>query len=204
MSLLLNSNWSFGMSELISSIAAFLTFLAICVSLYLAQKSKTLKFKIIDKKIKINAFIEHQYQQINILNNGHTKFTCTCVGYYIDRKFYFVNYIQGMKKLDNTIIEHCGNSNTHITTEQLILPTYVQEGDILQLGLWPADYDFSEIQRNNKVYIFVIINGKIYKFYTGMRFKKFKNLIKEFKHKSLHNQGGNIEKSKNLNNIYFR
>ena len=67
MSLLLTANWDFGISELINSIAAFLTFLAICVSLYLAQKSKTLKFKVLGKKINKVAFQKHQYQQINIL-----------------------------------------------------------------------------------------------------------------------------------------
>lgn len=56
MRLLLTSNWDFGISELINSIVAFLTFLAICVSLYLAQKSKTLKFKVIGNKINKKAF----------------------------------------------------------------------------------------------------------------------------------------------------
>ena len=186
---------------MISSIAAFLTFLAICVSLYLAQKSKTLKFKIIDKKIKEHAFKESQYQQINILNNGHTKFTCTSVGYIIAKKFFFVEYTSGIKKLDNSIIEN----HTHHTTERIILPTYIQEGDILQVGLWPADYEFSEIKKNSRVYYYIIINGKTHRFYTGMRFNKFKELSKSFSQRSLHNQGGlHSIKSTDIKKIYFR
>ena len=61
MSLLLTSNWSFGIGELINCIAAFLTLVAICVSLYLAQKSKTLKLKVIGKKINEKAMLKHQY-----------------------------------------------------------------------------------------------------------------------------------------------
>ena len=94
---LLCNNWVFGITELISSIAAFLTFLAICVSLYLAQKSKTIKLRIIEKKIKEYTFKKSQYQQIDILNNGHTKFTCTSVGYLISRKCFFVDNTLGEK-----------------------------------------------------------------------------------------------------------
>ena len=150
MHLLLTSNWDFGISELINSIVAFLTFLAICVSLYLAQKSKTLKFKVIGNKINKKAFQEHQYQQINILNNGHIKFTCTSIGYYINKKYYFVDKIRGLKKLDATIIEQTGLSKHYITTENIIFPTYVQEGDIMQTGLWPADYNFEDIEKKFK------------------------------------------------------
>lgn len=206
MNLLLTESWSFGMSELINSIAAFLTFVAICVSLYLAQKSKTLKFKVLGKKINKKAFQEHQYQQINILNNGHTKFTCTSIGYYINKKYYFVDYIQGLKKLDTTIIEQKAHNKHHITTENVILPTYVQEGDILQTGLWPADYNFDDIKKNCRVYIFVLINGKVHKFYTGYKYKKFAEEIKIFDEQSLYNQGHKLHsiKSKGINDDYFR
>ena len=206
MSLLLTANWDFGISELINSIAAFLTFLAICVSLYLAQKSKTLKFKVLGKKINKVAFQKHQYQQINILNNGHTKFTCTSIGYYINKKFYYVNYIQGLKKLDTTIIEQQAHSKNHITMENLILPTYVQEGDILQTGLWPADYNFEDIKKNCRVYIFILINGKIHKFYTGYKYNRFAEEIKDFNEQSLHNRENKPHsiKSNGIYDDYFR
>lgn len=206
MNLLLTANWDFGVSELINSIAAFLTFLAICTSLYLAQKSKTLKFKVLGKKINKKAFQEHQYQQINILNNGHTKFTCTSIGYYINKRYYYVNYIQGLKKLDVTIIEQQAHGKHHTTTENLILPTYVQEGDILQVGLWPADYNFHGIKKNYRVYIFVLINGIVHKFYTGYKYKKFAEEIRFFDEQSLHNQGNKLHSinSKEINDDYFR
>jgi len=53
-SLICSASWSFGLVELIYLVSAFLTLVAILTSLYLATKSKTLKFKIMrGKPIKI-------------------------------------------------------------------------------------------------------------------------------------------------------
>ena len=49
-----------------------------------------------------------------------------------------------------------------------------------------------------------MINGKTYKFFTGLRFKKFYNLVKDFNQKSLHSQGVHTVKSKKPKEIYFR
>ncbi|MBR6778703.1 MAG: hypothetical protein IKM43_00915 [Clostridia bacterium] len=207
MNLLLTSSWSFGMNELINSIAALLTFVAICVSLYLAQKSKTLKFKVLGKKINKKAFQENQYQQINILNNGHTKFTITSAGYLIKRRYFFTYHVAGLKKLDSTIIEqktHGGKN--HITTETVLLPTYIQEGDLLQISLFPADYDFSEIKsKRAKVYIFIIVNGKKYKYKTKLRFNEFNSIVNAFDKKSLFHPEPKLKfKSQDIKNYYFR
>ena len=201
MSLLLTSNWSFGIGELINCIAAFLTFVAIYVSLYLAQKSKTLKLKVIGKKIIEKAMLKHQYQQLDILNNGHIKFTCTAVGYYINKKYYYNARVNFIKKLDVTLIEQKSHGKNYVTTESLILPTYVREGDIIQLGLWPAEFKFDEEKPTKKVYIFLIINGKLKKYYTGYKYGEFYNLIKDFNKISGINKS---TKTENIEDDYFR
>ncbi len=196
--------WTFGTNELIGLLSAVITFLAVCVSLFLALKSKTLKFKIINKRLLKTAFMEKQFQQIDLLNNGYIKFTCTSIGYYIDKKYYFVDFIQGIKKLDNSIIEKTETGKNHIYDENLILPTYVHEGDMLQTAICPADYNFNEIKRNKKVYVFIVINGKIYKWYIGVKFNEFNTLIGNFKQMSLYNNILHGISGRNIKEIYLR
>lgn len=206
MTLLLFANWEFGITELIGTISATLTLLAICTSLYLAQKSKTLKFKMLGNKVKRNAFLTNQCQQIEILNIGHIKFTCTCVGYQISNQYYFTDFICGLKKYDTPIIEkNSSGSTNHITNTSLLLPTYVQEGDLLQIALFPADFNFYKIKKNHKVYIFAMINGKLYKKYTGMRLRTFKENIRAFDKRSLqnHNPIFSID-GRNIKDCYLR
>lgn len=206
MNLLLSANWEFGITELISSISAVLTFLAICTSLYLAQKSKTLKLKILGGRINYKALLEHQYQQIEILNTGHIKFTCSCIGYQIGKNFYYNKYIDCMKKLDQTRIEKLGAGTTHITFDNLILPTYLHEGDLIQIALFPADFNFQNELKNKKVYVFAMINGKVYKKSVGIRAKKFKNYLDEngFEKTSRHSNGKNSVNPLNIKNEYLR
>lgn len=197
MFLCLMSNWDFGTNELISSIAALLTFTAICVSLYLSQKSKPLKFKVLYKKFNKKAFEKNFDHSIDILNNGHTKFTCSCAGYLIGKKFYFYDKVAVSKKLDNAIYEQTPFSGrSKITTDSTCLPTYVQEGDILRIRLWPTKFDFSDITKNKKVYVFLLINGKIYKYYIGINFFSFSEIIKIY-------MGDRNVKSKNINDYYL-
>ena len=201
----LSSTWTFGTNELISIISAILTFAAICVSLYLAQKSKTLKFKIIGQKISNNPFSSNQFQQVHLLNNGHIKFTCTTIGYYINKQYYFCDFIGGIKKLDvytkDKVSEHRTKTKT---TEDVLLPSYINEGDMIAIALCPFDYDFSKISKNKKVYIFTIINGKVYKKYTGKRFLEFKKISENFTEISIFNQTKEKFQARNLNEIYFR
>lgn len=193
----LENNWIFGITELIALISAFLTFTAICVSLYLSQKAKTLKFKIFGFIISKDEMKRDSYQPINILNNGHIKFTCSFIGYRISKDYYYNDLTRAIKKLDNTII----NGNAHTTSENLILPTYIPEGDVLELGLFPADYSFEKYKKNYKVYIFVIINGKIYKKYTGCKFKEFSEVIVNLNKKSMHTKS-NVQKKEIENNLF--
>ena len=204
MSLLLNANWEFGISELISALSTLFTFLAICTSLYLAQKSKTLKFKIIGRKINKIVLQSQQSQQIEILNTGHIKFTFSCIGYKVGKNYYYTYYTRGLKKLDETRVEKRGNTTNHISTDILILPTYIHEGDLLQVALFPADYNFDNESKNKKVYAFMIINGKIYKRYVGMKLSTFKDFIKDFDETSMYNDKKNSIEGKNIKNEYIR
>lgn len=206
MILLLSANWAFGITELISTISAVLTFLAICTSLYLAQKSKTLKVKILGSKINNQALLENQYQRIEILNTGHIKFTCSCVGYQIGRNSYYAEYMSGTKKLDQTRIEKLGYGTSHVTQDTLILPTYLHEGDLLQVDLYPADFNFQNELKNKKVYVFAMINGKMYKKSVGIRAKKFKKYLEEngFEKTSRLSNGKNSVNPLNIKNEYLR
>lgn len=204
MSVLLNANWEFGMTELISSISALFIFLAICTSLYLAQKSKTLKFKVLGKRINKVVLQKRQSQQIEILNTGHIKFTCSCVGYVIGKNYYYTYYVGGLKKLDETRLEKLGCSITRVSTDVLILPTYIHEGDLLQVALCPADYNFTNENKNKKVYVFVVINGKIHKKYIGMKANNFRDLITGFNKTSKFNDKKNLIYGKNIKNEFLR
>jgi hypothetical protein len=54
-------NWSFGTEELIQLVFVLATFTAICVSLYLARKPNTIRYKLIEYKIKPDLFKKIQF-----------------------------------------------------------------------------------------------------------------------------------------------
>jgi len=200
--------WEFGLTELIQSIAALLTFLAIVTSLYLATKSKTLKFKIINEKLNKSMLIQNEYHKIVLLNNGHIQFTVVSVGYYINKKYYFCYHNMAIKKLDQVrhteTISASGNKSKSSTgQDNLLLPTYLKEGECLDLGLMPADFNFLDSKKNKKVYYYILINGKAHKIYSGMKENEFYKICKNLKKKSLQHQASNVN-ARSLNDVYFR
>jgi len=97
--------WEFGLTELIQTIATAATLLTVGVSLYLATKSKTVKYRLYRKKIDIKELKENSFQKVMLLNTGHIKFTVTRIGYYINKKYYSCLLNNFLKKLDEPKIE---------------------------------------------------------------------------------------------------
>jgi hypothetical protein len=145
--------WTFGTNELISLIAALATFSAVIVSLYLALKSKTVKFKVFIKK---NA-------KLIVINTGDTKFTINGFGVKIDDDYY-MNTVQRFSKILPVAKEvrytnnHTSSSKQELSIGQAVL----EQGDFVESGI--TDFDFSLCNSTSK--LFLVINCKIhlYKF----------------------------------------
>ena len=206
MGLLLGSSaWAFGLQELIHSIVAFLTLAAIITSLYLATKSKTLRYKLYSKRLGKDYLQKKGMFKIVILNNGHIQFTITSIGFVIAKKFYYCTYNRYLKKLEEPRIEikPNGSKTTH-NADISILPAYLQEGRCLELLLYPRDYNFVDSKKNKKVYFFVMINNKIKKKYSGMRENEFYEIVKNNAKQKSHNWQAGDENPKSPLDLFFR
>ena len=87
--MILTANWDFGITELIQVITAVCTLLAVLVSLYLANRARRIKKKVILSDDGI----------IRIVNVGDTKFTISAIGYVIGDNLYFNSYQKYLKPL---------------------------------------------------------------------------------------------------------
>ena len=72
--MILTSNWDFGIGELIQIIAACSTLLAVIVSLYLANRARRVKKKVMVTEDGV----------VRIVNVGDSKFTISALGYLND------------------------------------------------------------------------------------------------------------------------
>ena len=142
------SNWGFGTSELISLVSAVATLAAVIVSLYLANKSRTIK-----PKLKIN----NKMAGISVYNAGDAKFLISAFGAIIDKTIYIDNQARFCKLLSSARqIDAHRSTHFEFSFNQVLL----EPGDIVEVGL---EYFDSNLFVKNKTYLFVVIGNKIKK-----------------------------------------
>ena len=64
------------------------------------------------------------------------------------------------------------------------LPFHIHEGDDCKFCLYPGDYVFNNVKKNKRLYVFIKINEKIKKYYTGLTLNKFLSLTEKIKDKT--------------------
>ena len=145
---LITTVWQFGSTELIAAISAIATLCAVIVSLFLAFKSRTVKYK-----IKVN----NKMVGLRISNTGDAKIFINAFGIYTNGKYYlnpterFVKVLPISKKI----------SELHSTFYEWSLgQALIEPGDVVEVGL--VSFDYSLIK--NKTYLFLLVNGKIKKY----------------------------------------
>lgn len=140
--------WTFGTQELISLIAAFATFCAIAVSLWLALKAKTIRFKVHVKNKKL---------ALIIINTGEAKFTVNGFGVK-NGKEYIMNPHQRFSK----ILSNTRQISTHQSTSQEIRigQVVMEQGDFVEVGL--ESFNYSLLTKKTK--FFIVVNCKVYKY----------------------------------------
>ena len=196
--------WEFGLNALIQIIAATLTLLAIITSLYLATKSKTLKYGLIKEVAKDYLLdADKPMQKVVMFNTGHTKFTITQIGYVVANKYYFCLLSSYLKKTNEKAKSDAHNHILKQLTEMDKLPTYLNEGECIELYLYPKSFNFVNSGKNKKVYYFVVINNKVKKFCTGLRENKFYEVVSAKKTKADNMQKGD-ETAKRKLDLFFR
>ena len=140
--------WQFGLNELIALISAFATFSAVIVSLYLALKAKTIKYKVL---------INHEMAGLRIANVGDSKFLINAFGIYTNKEYYLDSHERFCK-----VLCHSKKISEHSTTFQEISCGYVilEPGDVVEVALESFDYSLAK----SNTYLFICISGKLKKY----------------------------------------
>lgn len=140
--------WTFGTQELISLIAAFATFCAIAVSLWLALKSKTIRFKV---------YVKNKKLALIILNTGEAKFTVNGFGIKNGKK-----YIMNPHQRFSRMLTNSRQITTHQSTSQEIRlgQVVMEQGDFVEMGL--ESFNYSILTKKSK--FFIVVNCKVYKY----------------------------------------
>lgn len=148
MRLFLLSDWTFGTLELVSLLSAIATFLAVLTSLFLALKSKTVKYKVI---------VNHKMNGLRIINTGDAKFFISNFGVLVGNDYYLNRYERICKFLSKSI--KVLNSTTFY--DMSLGKALLEPGDVIEVGLSAFDKKLFECQR---VFLFIEINSKLKKF----------------------------------------
>lgn len=153
--------WTFGTSELIDLITAFATFSAVAVSLFLALKSKTLKYKVL---------VNSEFAGLKIYNTGDAKFLVDAFGVIIDGKYYvnvserFCKYLYTPKQV----------SQHRTSFQELSLgKVALDQGDVVEVAF--ENFNFNT--NNKKVYLFLLIGNRIKKYRLDTKKIKLKTKV---------------------------
>ena len=187
---------SFSWDTFWTAISAIFTFFACVVALYLGNSFRHVKITLTGSKIDNDTFNEKnegekRFQKIVLYNASLRKVRLQDYGYMIGKNQYKPKHYRVRYSLIPHLIEERKNNEgkttgTHIrdTANAYYLPYYILDGEDCIFGLFPGDYRFSETNINKKLYVFVKVNEKIYKYCTGLTLKKFHEIIKNINEKS--------------------
>lgn len=184
----------------INGLGVIATFSAVVASLFLATKSRTIRFRLYRKRIDLKELKDKDFHKIMLLNTGHVKFTITRIGYYIDRKYYCCMLNNFLKKLDIPITDD--HNTRHNSEIDMDISTYLKEGESIEFYLYPKCFNFIDSKRNRKVFYFIMINDKIKRIYTGFRENEFYKIIAPLHYKAHLQKGDQDPKTKD--DLFFR
>lgn len=149
----LTANWQFGMTELIQAIAAIATLLAVLVSLYLANRARKIKKKVVLSNDGV----------VRIVNAGDTKFTISGIGYVINDALFFNSNQKYIKPLAES---RKLSNGTSVHWDSYLSNVVLDPGDSVETKICiHKNGDPSKIKS-----VFVVINYKIY--YKKHKFEK--------------------------------
>jgi hypothetical protein len=174
-----------------TALSAISALVASIVALYLSGSYKRIIINLTGHKINEQTFEktgnQRIYQEITIYNASQRKIRLQDYGYTIGRKkytsvYYKVRYfLVKPKKIRNpksTTIVADGSSDN--------LPFYICAGEECSFGLFPGDYSFNKEKVYKRLYVYVKVNEKIKKYYTGLSLEKYLSLTKNIKDKTPH------------------
>jgi len=176
------------------------TFVASVIALYLGTNFKRVVVVSTGYKINSHTFNEHddgkKYQEISIYNASERKIRLQDYGYMVGNKKYTTKHNRIVHNIVRPIKEQIKSSTgniigTHLVVDESVtyFPFYLLDGEDCQFGLFPGDYPFNKAKSNKKLYVYVKINEKIYKYYTGLNLRKYFLLTENIQDKSPFNHG---------------
>ena len=141
--------WRFGSTELIALISAITTLAAVVVSLFLALKSKTIRYKV---------FVNNKVAGLRIINTGDGKFFVSAFGVIIDGAYYLNTYERIYKFLPES-----KQLSEHKTTnyEGSLGKVLLEPGDVVEVGL---QYFDNKLFQKGKTYLFIMVSNHIKKY----------------------------------------
>lgn len=152
--MILAANWDFGMAELLQVITAIATILAVLVSLYLANRARRIKKKVLVSDDGI----------IRIVNVGDSKFTISALGYVIGDILFINNKQKYIKPLSES--RQLFNNNITAHWDSYFSNVVLEPGDCVETEIFVNKNDDPTKIKS----VFYVINYKIY--YQKHKFKK--------------------------------
>ena len=192
---------SFQWANFWTALSAISALIASIVALYLSNSYKRTIITVTGYKIDKLTFDEKQagernYQEISIYNASQRKVRLQDYGYMVGGVKYTTDshrIVYNLVRPRKEKIENPFNKNafTRTVLDEVAnhLPFYIFDGEDCNFGLFPGDYTFNILKNNKKLYVYLKINEKIYKYNTGIKLKKYLSLTKNIKDKSPNNKG---------------
>jgi len=189
---------SFSWDTILTILSTFGTFIAILIALYLGNSYRRVIIIPTGHKINENTFNnneEKRYHEISIYNASERKVRLQDYGYMLGQKKYTTKHnrivydlVRPEKKEIEMPFSNKIFTRTVLDKSTQHFPFYLFDGEDCRFGLFPGDYTFDESKLRRKLFVYIVINEKTYKYYTGLRLKAFLDLTVKIKDKSPFNQ----------------
>jgi len=178
---------SFSWEILLTILSVIGTFIASAVALYLGYGYRHIIIKISGYKIDEHTFekkgsSERNYQKITIYNASQRKVRLQEYGFFVDKEKYtpdnyriIYDLVRPIKKEADFNLGRPG-SHTIYDAAYNRLPFYILDGEDCRFGLFPGDYSFDKDKMKKRLYVYVKINEKIKKYFTGLTLEKYLSL----------------------------
>jgi hypothetical protein len=193
-----SKNLSFSWATLWTALSAIGTFTASFLALYISGGFKRVIINVKGYSIDENTFENKNdgggYQQISVYNVSQRKIRLQDFGYMVGNKKYTTKNHTVTYDLERPNKERIQNNDgsytikTKVNARAYTLPFYILDGEECQFALFPPDYFFDEKMKKKRIYIYLKINEKYYKYYTKITLRKFLEKTKKLTEKSPFNR----------------
>ena len=184
----INAN-PFTWNSLLTALSVIAALVASFVALYLGNSYRRVIITIKGHKIDKQTFEkvdEKIYQKIILYNASQRKIRLQDYGYMVGRKIFTSGYYKIRYFLIKPKKVNDPKPKIKIDGYSNYFPFYVCAGEECNFGLFPGDYFLNNEKGKKRLYVYVKVNEKIKRYYTGLSVEKYLLLTKDIKDKTPH------------------